>query len=331
MNRRIRTALVLCTVALVAFAGVARAQEEEKKKWSNDTELSLVSTQGNSDTLAFGLKDVYQKFWEKSRFQFKLEGTQASKADDRFVVIELSPPGIDPADPCTTGGACRTVEPAREDSIERYLVEGRYDRDISERTFWNVGASWDRNLTDGSGIENRYIGFAGIGNKWWDRDDLKFITNYGVSYTDREETTVDPLKDDTFAGLRFDWAYLNKFGKSVTYTNTWSINYSLDDSDDYNFDMINAITVAMSERIALKVSLQWLYNNLPPLQTVDLECANPDPNDPRPTIPCNLVCVDGNGNIDPQCNQGSVPLPEEVDIRKDKTDLIFNTSLVIKL
>ena len=90
-------------------------------------------------------------------------------------------------------------------------IENRYDRNISERFFWNAGVSWERNKN--AGILNRYIGFAGVGNRWWSREDLKFSTTYGLSYTDREDEVQDPLKDDTFVGFRFGWEYLNQWGQ----------------------------------------------------------------------------------------------------------------------
>jgi hypothetical protein len=337
---RARFTVVLCAIALVALPSAALAQDKNKDKeentWSNDTELSSVATWGNSNVFTLGFKNLYQQWWgaeKNSRFQIKLEGTKSDKADDRFVVATLDPnQPIDPGIPCSSAGAiCATIEPPVEDDIERYLVEGKYNQNFSKRTFWQAGASWDRNLTDGSGILNRYIGFGGIGNIWWDSEELKFSTNYALSYTDRDETTPDPLKEDQFIGLRFDWSYLNQWGKNVTYNNTWTINASLQDSQDYNFDMVNGISVAMTERVALKVSLQWLFNNEPPLNTVDLDCANPDPNDPRQTVPCNLICVDDTGAIVACTDPGSTQLNDETDIRKDQSDVIFNTSLVIKL
>jgi len=284
---------------------------------------------GCTTELAFGLKELYLYKFESSRFQFKLEGTQANKADDPYVKLIRGSGGIDHTDPCSGTTTCETVEPDPENSIERYLAEGRYSHDISAKTNWNVGASWDRYLTDGSGVDSRYIGFAGIGNIWYDRDDLKFSTNYGISYTDRTETTPDPAKDDTFAGVRLDWAYLNKFGANVTYTNTWTINESLSDTQDYNSDMVNAVGIDINKHLAFKVSLQWLYNHVPPLRTVDLQCANPNPNDPRQLIACSLICVDNAGSVVPCDDPGAHQLPDEKDIRKHTNDFIFNTTLVI--
>ena len=335
----LRVGLGLSALAVACAAAVAQEPAEPEKpakRWSNDTELSVVATQGNSDSLSLGFKNLYETETGKKKkgtLRFKFEGTQTDKADERYVVASLAAPGpIDPVDPCGSSAVgCTTVEPSVEDSIERYLAEGRFDRRFSERFVWNAGLSWDRNLTDGSGVESRSIGFAGLGHIWWDKDDLKFRTNYGLSYTDRRETTPDPEKDDRFLGARFDWSYDNDWSKTVTYTNTWTVNMSISDAEDYGFDMTNAVSVSMGERVALKVSLQWLFNNLPPLETVDLDCANPDPTDPRQEIPCDLVCVDTAGTVVACTTPGAIQLNDETDIRKETTDLIFKTTLVIKL
>jgi hypothetical protein len=193
------------------------------------------------------------------------------------------------------------VYPGKEPDVERYFIENRYDRSISEHFFWNAGVSWERNKD--AGILNRYIAFAGVGNVWWGRDDLQFSTTYGLSYTDREDEVPDPLKDDSFVGFRFGWEYLNQWGKNTTYRNIWNFTDSLDNTSDYYSDMVNSISVAINEHLALKVSLQWLYNSLPGLQDVTLYAIDPE--------------------------TGLKVEVGEVQIRKDKLDTIFSTSLVI--
>jgi hypothetical protein len=279
---RLAAALTLA-LTVVCAGGVRAAEEEVELGWFNRTELAAVFTDGNADSQTFGFKHKTTRQWERSRGWIRLEGTQAeARTASRFAVG--SPMDFD------------IIEPDREKTVENYLAELRYDHRISERTFWNAGVSWDRNLQ--AGIEDRYIGYAGVGNIWWDRADLKFNTSYGVSYTDRTEEQPDPDKEDSFAGVRFNWGYLNKFGKVTTYTNDWTVNVSLDDTEDWNFDMVNAISVAMSERLALKVSLQWLYNNLPALETIVL--------------------------LDPVMMEIGT-----VEVRKDELDTILSASLVI--
>jgi len=286
--------LLVCLAFSLSTSLAAQEEEEEEQKlgWSNVTDLSLVVTEGNSSTETFGFKNRLRRNWERSRGLLRLEAVRSNTADDQYALVE----DLDNPDDFII------VTPGKTLDVEKYLVLGRYDRDISERFFWNVGASWDRNLD--AGIVNRYTGWAGVGNIWWDRDDLAFSTDYGLSYTDREEEVPDPDKDDRFAGVRFGWDYLNAWGKLTTFTNEWNVNSNISQFSDWSSDMTSAITVAMSEKIALRVSLQWLFNNKPALEEID------------------VIFIASGGE---EATIGTTT------VRKEKLDTIFATSLVIKL
>ena len=92
------------------------------------------------------------------------------------------------------------IRPEPELDAANYLVGRDYERKISAAWFWNAGASWYRD--DDAGILNRYLVFGGVGNTWADNRRRRFVTSYGVSYTDREEQEPDPEKDRRFAGTR---------------------------------------------------------------------------------------------------------------------------------
>ena len=290
----------------------------ETKSWSNEADLSLVVTDGNSDAQTFGFRNQFQRHWDRSRFQLKLSGTRSKTADDRFRLVDPGftwEPGGDPPPVTST-----IVEPDTEPDVEQYSAEGRYDAQITERLTWNVGASWDRNLD--AGIESRTTLFGGLGNIWWDREDLKFNTSYGLSYTDRRDVTPDPDRDEQFAGFRFDWQYLNMWGKATTYRNDWTINANVSDPQDFSFDMINSIAVKMTDHLALKVSLQFLYNNIAALEDLDVvamvRLVDPDG-------------VPGSGDeFYETVESGGIALDVgSVQERKEKLDSIFNASLVV--
>ncbi len=291
--------VVFTLVTLIGLSATPMmAQEDEESPedeigWSNVTDLSLVVTEGNSSTETFGFQNRLRRNWKRARFLLRLEAVRSNTADDTFAEI------VDPENP----EDLVIVKPSKTLDVEKYLVLGQYDRKITERFFWNVGASWDRNKD--AGIINRYTGWAGVGNVWWDRDDLAFSTSYGLSYTDREEDIPDPEKDESFAGVRFGWDYLNDWGKITTFTNDWNINANISEFSDWTSDMTSAITVSMSEKIALRVSLQWLYNNQPALEEIDV-----------------LFIDEGAGA---EIDFGTTT------IRKEKLDSIFSTSIVIKL
>ena len=67
--------------------------------------------------------------------------------------------------------------------------------------------------------------------------------------------------------------------------------------------MMNSITVAINARLALRVSLQWLYNSIPGLEEVPLFVLDPE--------------------------TGLKVEVGEVEVRKDQLDTIFSTSLVV--
>lgn len=282
--------LALCLAVLVPTIVDAQEEEEKVLGWSNVTDLSLVVTDGNSSTETFGFKNRLRRDWARARYTFRVDAVRSNTADDPIAVVnENSDKGYD------------IVTFDKTLDVENYFVENRYDRSISERFFWNVGLTWDRNKD--AGIDSRWIGFAGVGNIWWDREDLRFNTSYGLSYTSREEEDETPDKDDTFPGFRFNWEYVNKWGKVTTFENDWTYNYNFSNSTDWNSDMVSSILVDINTRVAMRVSLQWLFNNLPANQDLD------------------LFRIDQEGN---QIVAGSVEEP------KEKLDTIFRTSLVIK-
>lgn len=316
-----RVGVVLACIALacgVVGAQEAPGQEKEGKSWSNETELSLVVTEGNSNTTTLGFKNLLQRKWTDAQFQLKLEALRSATSDDWFEQVDPGItwlPGEEPPAATST-----LVKPASKPDAENYFFEGRYDRQIRKGLNWHAGASWDRNKD--AGILNRYIAFGGVGNLWWDREDLRFQTSYGLSWTDREEETVDPLKDETFTGARLSWTYLNMWGKTTTYTNDWTINVSLKNTQDWSSEMTNAISVSINKWLSLRVSLRWLYNNVPALQDVDLlalvEIRDPDG-------------VPGSGDefFETVSEGGSEIVFGETDVRKQKLDQVVKSTLVV--
>lgn len=301
-------------VLIVPAAGAqddsAVAAVERTTGWFNTTELSLVATRGNSDTTTFGFKDLLRRIYDRSRFQLRLEGVQAQTADSAYAIVDVDSliPGVPIED---QSPSYEVVRPPGTPDVEKYLVEAKYDRNIQEKLLWNSGVGWDRNLD--AGIENRYQVFAGLSRLWWTGDDLAFRTDLGLSYTDRQETNPDPSRDADFPGLRFEWDYGNLWTKTTRFTNRWTINSNLTELSDYRFDMISAVSVSMTEKIALQISLQWLYENQPALESIDL-----------------VLLTDGGvpiGTCPASCSETVVG---SVDIFKKKLDTVFNTSLVVR-
>ncbi len=260
MSKRARGGIVGLMVMLVAGSVLAQDEEAsaaEKKVWSDQAEFSYVATDGNSKSSTLGFKNLLTGQWERSSVEVKAGAIQAQSTNvvDRFAVG-------------SPGSFQEVVIEQDETTAENYYLNGRYDQKITERFFWYAGAGWDRNRP--AGIDNRYVASGGVGNIWSDTEKTKFRTDYAASYTRQEDVVQVPGIDETYPGLRFSWAYKHRFGESTDYVNDFVFDLNLDDTEDWRGDMINSVAVAMNSRVALKVSLQWLYRNRPSFDEVAL-------------------------------------------------------------
>ena len=319
-GKRIGAGLILAVVSMLGIPDPLMGEEKkEDPKWTNATDFSYVLTEGNSDTETIGFKNTLVHKTKKGRTRLKMLGDRINRADDRFLLVD---PGFtwepgEPPPPVTW----TVVDPATEPDVEKYFMELRFDRKFTEKFTWNAGGSWDRNRD--AGILNRTIAFGGIGNIWWDREKHHFNTSYGLSYTDREEDEPDPLKSDKFAGIRFTSDYLVKWRKTTTFKNDLTFNNSLENSDDYSFDMTNSLSVDMNNHLALKISIQHLYNSVPALEDLDLIAF---------VILIDPDGIPGNGDefFETVATGGIEFELGDEKARREKLDTIFRTSLTIK-
>jgi len=249
--------IVTLLLVLTCFSSLALAADEEKKTgWSDAAEFALVLTSGNSDTTTFGFKNTLKRSWEKAEFTLKAGGIRAESDTSSFAATG------------TPANFVVTETKTNEITAANYYLNGRYDREIHERFFWFAGAGWDRNTL--AGIKGRSTAFGGVGNVWIDTDTTKFKTDYAATWTDENAKVPNPALDDSYFGLRFSWTYLHEFNDSTEYGNDFVVLGNLSELDDFRADMINWVSVAMTKRLALKVSLQTLYDNEPALVSIPL-------------------------------------------------------------
>jgi len=309
-------------VGVLAATGVVYGAddpaEQASSAWTNSTDLSLVMSRGNSTVQTLGLKNTLEHRSERGVSRFRIDALRSDTSDDPYYLVE---PGLTfvPGE-TITGYTTRAVRPGPEPDVARYFAEGNHERKLPKNRTWNSGASWDRN--EDAGILNRFIVFGGLGHVWRDREDLSFSTNYGLSFTDRQEDVPDPEKDRRFLGARLTSRFIDQWGKSTTYDNNFIFNISMKDLKDYNAELIQGVSVSMSQHLSLKISLQWLYASEPALEDVDviarLQTIDPDG-------------IPGNGDeyFTTVESGGSEITIGEDRLRKESLDTTFRTSLQI--
>lgn len=276
-------------IALFLVSPPAWAQDEETpKKWSEEAELSWVQTSGNSQTSTIGLKSKTKRAWERALFTVSLGALKAETTVTNVYGIGLPDPVV-------------IEEEFTEATAENYYLDARYERKITDKFYWYVGAGWLRN--EFAGIKNRTQVQGGVGNIWFDGDKLKFKSDYALTYTDQENVVEIPDVDNAFAGLKLTTDLSVKLGKNASYDNDFVFDYDLENSDNWYGNMINSLTVSISKSLALKASLQWIYFNDPAYEMINVWDADPG-------IPGSAII-------------GEVPYQLE------SLDSIFTTSLVV--
>jgi len=297
MSVRRIAALLMVLGAATPLLAEDKPAEPKKLGWKDTAELGYVVTSGNSESSTLGLKNTTNYDWENARFEMKLGAVRVESAP---VAGFATPDGTD----------FKLGENDKELTAESYFLNGRYDRNITEKFFWFGGAGWDRNTF--SGIQNRYTAFAGVGNIWFDTDRIKWRTDYAATFTKEDDVIESPDFDDTFLGVRLSSNFVDKWSENGSYGNDTIVDENLGDTSDLRVNMTNWVAVNMSTHLALKVSLQWLYDHQPALISADAFTANPDDGG----VP---VDVNGDGIV-----------PDKVSVEADTLDSIFTTALVIK-
>ena len=113
-----------------------------------------------------------------------------------------------------------------------------------------------------------------------------------------------------------------KIGTITSFENDFTGNANLSDFDDYSLNITSSLTVVMSKHVSLKVSLQYLFNNEPAQEDVDVvaRVVLEDPDG-----------VPGSGDefFRTVASGGSEIVIAEGQVRKEQLDTIFRTALVI--
>jgi putative salt-induced outer membrane protein YdiY len=249
--------LILLSVSLLALLGQdpASAQEPETG-WKDVAELTFVLTNGNATSSTFGFKNTADYLWSDAAFQLSAGGVRtrsgtvtrtATGTLENFSISETT-------DSRTTA--------------ENYFLKSRLDRNLSDALFIFGGAGWDRNTF--AGVDNRYAFVAGGGRTWFAEDTRHLKTDLGLTYTIQKDVVENPDVKDSFLGARASYDYFRKLTGNTGFASVLVADQNLDETSDLRADWTNSLTVAMSDRLALKTSYQLLYDKTPALVAVPL-------------------------------------------------------------
>lgn len=252
-------------------------------------ELTAVWVSGNSDASTFGAAGSVRLVWPQSELKFDVGGVRTeSELTTRRAVGTASDFEL-------------TEIHDRQRTAENYFARSRFDRKLSERFLVFAGIDWLRNTF--SGIESRFLVAAGGGNTWMDNPRTRLKTDYGLTYTFQNDVVENPFTSANFPGVRAAYDLWQRVSSTTEFTSGLTADLNLKNTDDVRLNFVAALPVAISSKLALKPSIQLLWQNDPSLTEVPL-FASP---------------ASGDGPI------GTVLIPLQ------KLDTFFTVAIVVKL
>ena len=198
-----------------------------EKSWTDEAELSFVSTNGNSKVTTLSAKNLLKvPFSESFSGSWKLQGLYGKNDGVK--------------------------------NAEAYMTELRGDYAQSKRLYYFASAGWFQNKF--SGIDNRYVYGLGTGYKVLDGPKNFLLGEAGLTFTQEEDTAGN---DNEYPGGRLfaQYAYVfndaNKFTQSVEYLPDF------DESDNWLLNSETALVSAMSTHFSMKTAYLVKYDNQP--------------------------------------------------------------------
>jgi hypothetical protein len=307
MSKPFRFAAV-SAAAIVFVAMAAPGHAAVIPGWYSTTDLSAVISEGNSDTITVGATVNIRRVWLRTSWTTVASYTRNDVRDpQRFAIIN---------------GPNATVEEG--DLVaksEKVFGNTNFERRVTERFFWNLGVTGERDKF--AGLNSRFTGVAGVGWLWQSATgDGFFKAGVAGTYTTQDEVIDDPETENDFAGVRLTLDGEKRFGdtKQHAFTSNFIGDLNLQATDDVRFNWQNALAAAMSQRFQMKIGLQLAYDNAPALVDVPaLVQIAPGVFRDAEEADFARVCAAGGA----QC------VDNQLAVRAKKLDLTFTASIVI--
>jgi putative salt-induced outer membrane protein YdiY len=266
---------VILALGVVALAGVqpVGAQDAERKLgWFFVADIAAVWTGGNSESSTYGVEGTFRRVWPRSSLRMIAGGTQTESSLKSRTAVGTTPSDFD-----------LQVEKRTAKTAEMFYARARFDHELSRRFHLVGGVDWLRNTF--AGIDSRTLVGAGAGNTWADHETVRFLTDYGFTYTFQQEVVNNPFTKNEFPGVRLGYDLWWDLTASTEFTSTLAVDWNLDNRDDVRIDFTNALPVSISETLLLQPSLQLLWRADPALAEIDLTAPDGTPAGDKVLVP----------------------------------------------
>ena len=240
------------TIALLLAAG-SPSSAAVIPGWYASADLSLVLNNGNSDNYNVGATANLTRMWLRTSWVTTGQFIRnAVREPERLAVL--------------SGSSISVEKGPRITKSEKIFVNSLFERRITERFFWNVGGTAERDKA--AGLNNRLTGVVGVGYLWTKADgSASFKASVGGTYTSQDEAIDDPETENQFAGVRFTASGDKKFGdrNQHAFTSELIADENLQLTEDLRAMWQNSLSANLNQKLALKLGVQLRYDNHPEL------------------------------------------------------------------
>src|SRR5262245_24273416 len=263
MSKSFRLAAVPAAAIALFLAFATPGQAAVIPGWYTSADLSAVVSNGNSDTFNIGATLNVRRQWLRTSWTTVASYTRNDVRDPQILgIISGTTADVQKGDYVTKS--------------EKIFGNTNFERRVTERFFWNIGATGERD--EFAGLNSRFAGVAGVGMLWQSQNGDGFI-KLGVAgtYTSQDEVVDDPETENQFAGIRGTIDGEKRFGdnKQHVFTSNLIVDENLQQTDDLRANWQNALAASLSQKLQLKVGLQLAYDNAPQLVDVPAVVALP--------------------------------------------------------
>ncbi len=223
-----KTLYLLAVGSLLLAASAAFAEEPKNDNvWSDQAELSFVTTSGNTETTSLAGKNLLTyKFTPKAVGSWKIGGMYS--------------------------------EDQGATTAENYATELRFDYLYTERIYNYAMAGWNKDRF--SGIDQRYYGGGGVGYKVLLGPKHFLLGEAGLNYTMEDytdDTNSNFLTGRAFGKYEYAITKKNRFSQSLEYL------YDFSDSAHYKVGSETAVVSSLTDILSLKAAYTVRYDHKP--------------------------------------------------------------------
>lgn len=214
-------------------SSVSAEEAKTEKRWSDEAELSFVSTSGNTQTTTFAGKNLLKyKFTERLEGKWDIAGLLSEDNDIK--------------------------------TAERYSTNVQLTYLSTQRLYTGLSAGWLKD--EFAGFKNKYYVGPLIGYKFFTGPKHFLNGELGLNYT--KEEYIDNTEEELVEGRAFGY-YEYAFSKKTKFSQSLEYLHDFGGNDNHKVTSLSALTVAITEIFSIKTGYQIRYVNRPVPETLE--------------------------------------------------------------